>query len=230
MSIAAKLAAVEERISLACQASGRAPKDVTLLPVSKTWPVSMIQEVMERGYSKFGESRPQEIASKAAELSGTGAQLVAIGRLQTNKAKLVAQHAAQFQALDSTRLATELNRQAGLVGRVLPVLLQVNTSNEPQKGGVAPAELAGLVDHVLACQHLAPQGLMTIAARDVPQAQVRASFATLRAAQSSLRQAYPETGWDELSMGMSSDLELAIAEGSTCLRVGQAIFGARVLT
>lgn len=227
MSIGSNLEQVRSRIRAAAAGAGRDPDSIRLLPVSKTWPVADISLAAQLGIREFGESRPQELAQKAQAVAGQGIALVAIGRLQTNKAGIIAKYASEFQALDSARLAHALDRHSSKLGRRLPVLVQVNTSMEPQKGGVAPAELAAAVREIATLPGLLVRGLMTIAKNDPAPEVVRACFARLSECQTEMRRSFPGLDWSQLSMGMSNDLELAVAEGSTCLRVGQAIFGRR---
>ncbi|MDF9443515.1 YggS family pyridoxal phosphate-dependent enzyme, partial [Stenotrophomonas acidaminiphila] len=151
-----------------------------------------------------------------------------IGHLQTNKAKLVARFASEFQALDSLRLAETLDRRLQLEGRQLDVFVQVNTSGEDSKYGLAPADVPGFIAGLPRFQCLRVRGLMTLALFSDDAARVRACFVRLRELRDRLRQQAPDgIGLDALSMGMSGDFEIAIEEGATVVRVGQAIFGAR---
>ncbi|MGO4957285.1 YggS family pyridoxal phosphate-dependent enzyme [Luteococcus sp. Sow4_B9] len=227
-TLAERLAAVEERIARACVASGRSPQEVRLLPVSKTHSIEMVREVASHGYTLFGENKVQEVQQKAAQRTeGDGFGFSVIGHLQTNKAKVVAELADEFQCVDSAKIAIALDKRLQALGRRLPVLVQVNTSGEPQKSGVAPDEVLGLVREIEACDALDVRGLMTVAIKG-EDAQVAACFNRMLELQRDLRDAQAlGSAWDELSMGMSGDLELAVAHGSTCLRVGTAIFGAR---
>lgn len=227
MTIAGRLRDVETRIAEACAAVGRDPSSVRLLPVSKTRPISDISTVNAAGYTRFGENRPQELADKATELAASGIEFAAIGRLQTNKARLVAEHASEFQALDSLRLADELNKRCQRVGRQLDVLVQVNSSSEPQKGGLAPSDVADFARELVAFDALRVRGLMTLALFSDDPMLVGACFERLVEVQRRLRDDGVPGEWSELSMGMSNDFELAIAKGATCVRIGTAIFGAR---
>lgn len=225
--VAANIEAVRARIAAACEVAGRRPEDVRLLPVSKTHPATAIRLAYDAGCRRFGENKVQELEAKAAELVGLpelGWSF--IGHLQTNKAKSVARLAAEFQALDSLRLGVELDRRLQAEGRALDVLIEVNSSGEQSKFGVAPEEVVPLARQLASCHSLRLRGLMTLAVPSPDAALVAACFERVRAAQTRLRD---ELGgeWHELSMGMSGDLELAIAHGSTCVRVGTAIFGAR---
>lgn len=226
MTIADRLSAARARIDAACARVGRDPGEVELLPVSKTHPASAIREAVEWGATRFGESRPQELQAKASELDALGLGWVFIGHLQSNKAKVVAELAAEFQALDSLALAAALDRRMQALGRRLPVLVQVNSSGEETKGGFTPAEVSGAVRELRALDGLDVRGLMTLAANTPDEAVVRACFATMTDLQSRLRDEHGG-GFDALSMGMSGDFELAVESGSTCVRLGTTIFGAR---
>ncbi|MDN5570727.1 MAG: YggS family pyridoxal phosphate-dependent enzyme [Propionibacteriaceae bacterium] len=226
MTITANLAAAKDRIDAACARVGRDPGGVELLPVSKTHPLADIRTAMGAGYRRFGESRPQELRDKAVELADAGVAWVAIGHLQTNKVKLVAEHAAEFQALGSLHVAEALDRRLQALGRRLPVLVQVNSSSEPAKGGFAPDEVIDAVARLRSCDALDVRGLMTLAVNSPDADAVRACFTTMTDLQSRLRDAHGG-GFDALSMGMSGDFELAIECGSTCVRLGTTIFGPR---
>lgn len=227
-TISENLAAVEARIAEACAAAGRDSSSVRLLPVSKTHPMEAIREVAGHGYTLFGENKVQELVAKSAELAeGEQVRFSVIGHLQTNKAKQVAELASEFQCLDSVKIATALDRRMQALGRRLPVLIQVNSSGEPQKSGIAPEEVDALVAELGACDGLDVRGLMTVAVKGAED-EVTTCFERMTALQERLRQAQAlGSSWDELSMGMSGDLALAIAHGSTCVRVGTDIFGAR---
>lgn len=227
MSIAENLRAIEARIEAACAACGRLPSDVRLLPVSKTHPVDSLLEARAAGYLRFGENRVQEAAAKAEELAGTDIELAIIGHLQTNKAKQLVEFAAEFQALDSLKLARELDKRCQAAGRQLDVLVQVNSSAEPQKSGIEPGDALAFARELKAFDALNIKGLMTLALFSDDRDAVAACFQRTADVREQLRQA-DGGGWGELSMGMSGDFELAIAHGSTCVRVGQAIFGARL--
>ncbi|MFD2112154.1 YggS family pyridoxal phosphate-dependent enzyme [Thiorhodococcus fuscus] len=223
------LAAVRQRIADACARAGRDPAGVRLLPVSKTVPEERIRLAYATGCRELGENKVQE-AQRKAEAMGDLADLrwSVIGHLQTNKAKVVARFASEFQALDSLRVAEALDRRLQAEGRALDVLVQVNTSGEASKFGLPPAEVAAFVRELPAFSALRVRGLMTLALLSADAARVRPCFVLLRELRERLRQEAPAgIGMDELSMGMSGDFELAIEEGATVVRVGQAIFGAR---
>jgi hypothetical protein len=223
--IASRLEEVRGRVTAAAVGAGRAPGEVRLVAVSKEKPPEAIRAAYAAGQRDFGESYAQELGQKAEAL-GDLPELVwhAIGRLQRNKAKLVARVAGVVHSVDREDLALELDRRAEGVGRTLRVLLEVNVGGEASKGGCAPAELGRLLEAAARCRHLRPIGLMTIAPFFEDPAEVRPFFAALRA----LRDQHGgAAALPELSMGMSHDFEAAIAEGATLVRVGTAIFGAR---
>jgi PLP dependent protein len=223
------LAAVRARIAGACARAGRDPQAVRLLPVSKTASGERIRNAYAAGCRMLGENKVQEAHRKWQSLSDLpDLRWSIIGHLQTNKAKTVARFASEFQALDSLRVAEALDRRLQECGRALDVLVQVNTSGEASKSGLPPDEVAALVTALPAFSSLRVRGLMTLAALSDDVAQVRACFGRLRAMRDRLRQSAPDgIAMDDLSMGMSGDFEIAIEEGSTIVRVGQAIFGPR---
>lgn len=229
-TIADNVTAVRARIRDAAVRAGRDPHQVRLLPVSKTRPASAVLEAASAGCTRFGENRVQEAMGKWEELHDEhpGISWAVIGHLQTNKARYVARFASEFQALDSLKLARELDRRLQHEGRALNVLIEVNTSGEPQKSGVGPDDAVELARAVGQFQTLRVRGLMTVALNSPDRALVGACFQRLVDLQARLRERAGDVGsWDELSMGMSGDFEQAIAHGATTVRVGQAIFGAR---
>lgn len=223
------LAAVHRRIADACSRAGRAPSDVRLLPVSKTVSEERIRLAYAAGCRDLGENKVQEAQRKAeAMMDLADLRWSVIGHLQTNKAKVVARFASEFQALDSLRVAEALDRRLQAEGRALDVFVQVNTSGEASKFGLPPSEVAGFVRALPGFSTLRVRGLMTLALLSADPARVRPCFVLLRELRDRLREEAPAgIGMDELSMGMSGDFELAIEEGATVVRVGQAIFGAR---
>ena len=228
VDIAGNLASVERRIADACAASGRDAAQVRLLPVSKTFPVSAILTAVAAGYHRFGENRVQEVVAKTEELGPDAAvEFAVIGPLQSNKAGKLAALAVEFQALDSLRIAAVLDRRLAALGRSLDVLVQMNSSGETTKSGVAPGDVIAFAEQLVDYPRLRPRGLMTLALPGPDVAAVGACFDRMRQVQAGLRAAHVPGVWDELSMGMSGDFELAIAHGSTCVRIGSAIFGAR---
>ncbi len=225
------LAAVQARITAACARVGRDPATVRLLPVSKTIDEARIRMVHAAGCHFLGENKVQEAYAKwesMADLSDL--RWSVIGHLQTNKAKMVAGFASEFQALDSLRLAAALDRRLQAEGRALDVFVQVNSSGEASKYGLAPDDAGVFVKALPAFSSLRVRGLMTLAALSADAARVRACFVLMRSLRDRLRQDAPAgVAMEELSMGMSGDFEVAIEEGATVVRVGQAIFGARAL-
>lgn len=225
------IAAVRARIDAACQRAGRNADDVRLLPVSKTVDEARIRQAYAAGCRMLGENKVQEADRKSQAMADlTDLRWSVIGHLQTNKAKLVARFADEFQALDSLRVAQTLDRHLQAEGRALDVFVQVNTSGEASKFGLPPDEVAGFVARLPAFASLRVRGLMTLAVLSPDVARVRACFGLLRNLRDQLRQDAPAAmAIDSLSMGMSGDFELAVEEGANVVRVGQAIFGARAL-
>ena len=219
--IAQRLAEVRERIARACARAGRARDEVRLLAVAKGHGADAIRAAAAAGQREFGENYVNELKSKRAALADVPAlRFRLIGKLQRNKAKDAAELASAVDTLDSLALAQELSRRAQARGRELEVLVQVNVDREPQKAGVAPEALEELVAAVRALPALALRGVLAITrATDDPES-ARPAFAALR-------ELARQHGLPELSMGMSADLEVAIEEGATIVRVGTAIFGPR---
>jgi pyridoxal phosphate enzyme (YggS family) len=213
------------RISDLCRANGRNPAEVTLLPVTKTHPAVAADYALRYGLAAVGENRVQEAIEKQP-LAAAAVRWELIGHLQSNKAKLAVRHFSRIQSVDSGRLLVALDRAAAAAGRRLPVLLQVNAGNDPAKFGAEPADAPRLLDEALALPHLQVDGLMTIAPLSPDPAVARRTFASLRRLRDELavRSGVPLR---ELSMGMSGDLEAAVAEGSTLVRIGSALYGPR---
>jgi pyridoxal phosphate enzyme (YggS family) len=228
-SLAARLHDIQARIAAACRQAGRDPAEVTLLPVSKTFDAALVREAVGLGLRRFGESKMQEVRDKAQALADCRLDWVVIGHLQTNKAKDAARLASEVQSVDRLDLAQALDRRLQLEGRGLDVLVQVKTSDEPAKFGLDPAELPEFLRTVARdCASLRVRGLMTMAVNSDDEQAVRACFRALRELRDQARQ--DGMALDRLSMGMSGDFELAILEGSTEVRIGSAIFGARDYT
>ncbi|PJK08184.1 YggS family pyridoxal phosphate-dependent enzyme [Lysobacteraceae bacterium NML120232] len=222
------IASVRARIDAACAAAGRNADEVRLLPVSKTHPPEVLRLAYQAGLDAFGENKVQEAREKAEALADLPLRWSVIGHLQSNKAKYVARFAHEFQALDSLEIAQALDKRLQIEGRALDVLVQINTSDEPQKFGMPPEAARDFLRQMPAFSSLRIKGLMTLAIFDADENRVRACFVRLRQLRDQLRQTLPDgIGLDELSMGMSGDFPIAIEEGATIVRVGQAIFGAR---
>ena len=246
--LADNLARVEAAIAAACKAAGRPRSEVELVAVSKTHPSTTIVEAVGLGLHVFGENRVQEFATKSAELAvsrlgnadGVPGPTVRsqmrvhlIGHLQSNKAARAVDVFDAVDSLDSLKLAERLNAAVGdsplYTGKRLPVLVEIKLSSEETKAGLAPdsKELAELLERLPSLKHLEAQGLMAIAPLDVPEAETRACFRSLRLLRDKLTQAHPKLHLPVLSMGMSGDFALAIAEGATRIRIGTALFGSR---
>jgi len=225
MTLAARLAAVQASIADACRRAGRDPAEVVLLPVSKTFDETVVREAVGLGLRRFGENKAQEVQAKASALADENLAWVVIGHLQTNKAKVIATYASEVQSLDRIDLAVALDKALQARGRAIDVLVQVKTSPEATKSGIAAEELLPFLTQLKAFPSLRLRGLMTLAEASEDEERVRACFRTLYRLRDRAREAGHEV--DRLSMGMSGDYALAITEGSTEVRIGSAIFGAR---
>ena len=224
-SIAANLQAVRARIAAACVAAGRSAGSVQLLAVSKTWPAARVREAAAAGQRAFGENYAQEAVGKAAELVELGLEWHFIGPLQSNKTRLVAENFAWAHSVDRLKIAERLAAQRPpSLGR-LHICLQVNVSGEASKSGCAPDQATALAHAAAALPNLRLRGLMAIPEPSDDVGLQRRRFALLR----QVRDRLDAEGLklDTLSMGMSHDLEAAIMEGATLVRVGTAIFGER---
>ena len=231
MSIAANIARIRERISQAAARAGRSADSVILMTVSKTVEVERILEAYTAGIRVFGENRVQEFAEKAAAVKDLAqAEWHLIGHLQSNKANRAAELFQAVDSVDSLRLAQKLNQSAQQSGKILPVLIEINVGGEQSKSGVSPSspELEEILEGLADLSHIQVRGLMTIPPFTEDPQGARPYFGMLTelrdkiAARRLLR-----IQMDVLSMGMSHDFEVAIEEGSTCIRVGTAIFGER---
>lgn len=224
------LATVKQRIVDTCQRVGRDPASVRLLPVTKTVPVERLRLAFAAGCHEMGENKIQEAREKSEAMSDLDIKWAVIGHLQTNKAKYLARFANEFQALDSLKVAAELDKRLQNEGRAIDVYVQVNSSGEESKFGLPPDAVRDFVKELPHYSSLRIKGLMTLAIFSSDHDRVRECFVKMRDIQAMLRQEAPaELSFDELSMGMSGDYELAIEEGATVVRVGQAIFGKRPL-
>jgi pyridoxal phosphate enzyme (YggS family) len=218
---------VQERVAKAALRSGRSVDDVTLIAVSKTWPIARVQEAVDAGAVNLGENRVQEAQEKVGQITGSVSWHL-IGHLQRNKVKVALPIFDLIHSIDSLRLAKEVSKQAVLNGQVVRVLLQVNTSGEASKFGIAPDVAVDLVGQMAQLEGLKVDGLMTIGAF-LPNAEdVRPNFIALRQVRDRIVDAQIEgVSMETLSMGMTNDFEVAIEEGATMVRVGTAIFGSR---
>jgi len=224
------LQAVRERIARAAAAAGRDPRSVTLLAVSKTHPAALIEQALAAGQRAFGENYVQEAIEKmdllrAGEQSVTTLQWHLIGPLQSNKTRIVAARFDWVHSVESEKVVRRLSDQRPARMAPLNVLIQVNVSGESSKSGVAPAAVLSLASAISILPRLKLRGLMAIPEPTQDAALQRSRFHELKKLLAQLQEQHP--GLDTLSMGMSDDMEAAIAEGSTLVRIGTAIFGAR---
>ncbi len=227
-----RLREIEQRIVRACERAGREPSSVTLVAVSKTYPVAMVREAMAAGVRHFGENRVQELTQKVSEIPGGlgGGEVVwhMIGHIQRNKVRDVVANADIVHSVDRLELAEELDARARAAGRRMPCFLQVNVSGEASKFGADPNALAGLLEGLGRTPALDVLGFMTLASPADDPESVRPEFRRLREAFELARADYPHlAGMRALSMGMSGDFEVAIEEGATHVRIGSALFGPR---
>jgi PLP dependent protein len=224
-TVSESLSEVRARVDAAARKSGRSPSDVRLMAVTKGFPRELVAETMAAGALLFGENRVQEAESKFADLAGR-CELHLIGHLQTNKARAAAALFSCVQSIDSLHTAQALNGRCAESGRSMDVLLELNTSAEETKSGFAGRdELLSCLDAMQGLPQLRPRGLMTVGPLTDDPGRIRASFSLLRLLFDEIHASSP--GFDTISMGMSSDFELAIEEGSTLVRVGTALFGPR---
>ena len=231
MLIAQNIAEIRERMDAAAERAGRNPQDVTLIAVSKTFPPEPIREAYTAGIRKFGENRVQEFGDKLASLRDLqDAEWHMIGHLQTNKALKAAELFTAIDSVDSLRLAQKLNDAAEQIGERLGVLIEINVGGETAKSGLPfdSPELEALLRAAPQLEHLEFRGLMTVPPFFEDPQQARPYFRKLRELRDRIAaQKLPKINMDVLSMGMSHDFEIAIEEGSTCVRIGTAIFGER---
>ncbi|MGV8569840.1 MAG: YggS family pyridoxal phosphate-dependent enzyme [Pseudomonas asiatica] len=221
-TLADNLSAISARIASAAQAAGRDPASVQLLAVSKTKPASAIREIHAAGVCDFGENYLQEALTKQQALGDLPLIWHFIGPIQSNKTKAIAEHFDWVHSVDRLKIAQRLSEQRPVGLPPLNICLQVNVSGEDSKSGCTPADLPALAKAVAALPNLRLRGLMAIPEPTDDRAAQEAAFATLRQLQEGLG-----LGLDTLSMGMSHDLEAAIAQGATWVRIGTALFGAR---
>ncbi|MBP8255867.1 MAG: YggS family pyridoxal phosphate-dependent enzyme [Opitutaceae bacterium] len=216
---------VLSRIAEACLRSARNKQDVSLLAVTKTHPVAAVHYAARFGLKSVGENRVQEACGKIP-LGPPGMRWELIGHLQSNKVRLAVQWLDRIQSVDSEKLILALQKESSAIGKTLPILLQVNAGNDPAKFGVDPQDAPRLLECARMQPNLQVDGLMTIAPLSEDPDTARRTFSTLRELRDALRIQFG-LPLAELSMGMSSDMDIAIAEGSTQVRVGSALFGAR---
>jgi pyridoxal phosphate enzyme (YggS family) len=231
MTIASNLATIRERIDRATARAGRNPGDVALMAVSKTQPATNIIEAYHAGQRLFGENRVQEFADKFPALSALAdAKFHMIGHLQSNKTAKAAEIFHAVDSIDSAKLALRLNDAAEKLGKTLDILIEINIGGEQAKSGIAPddPELESILKGAPNWPHLRIRGLMTVPPYTEDPEGARPYFRKLRELRDRLAaRQLPSVNLDALSMGMSHDFEVAIEEGSNCVRIGTAIFGTR---
>jgi PLP dependent protein len=219
---------IREKISRACARAGRSSSEVTLIAVGKTFPSSALREALDAGVADVGENYVQELLAKRRDLSGSDVRWHFIGHLQSNKVKNVAGWIHMIHAVDSTALAIEIDRRAAKAGRVIECLLEVNTTGESTKFGVAPGDVTPLVKSLASCDNISLGGLMTIGPFLPDPEGSRPMFRRLRELKGEIGSlAQGNVTMRHLSMGMTGDFEVAIDEGATLIRIGTAIFGPR---
>ena len=226
---------LHKRIAAASKKAGRDPNEITLVAVSKFASSDAVRAAYEAGCRDFGENRIQECAEKIRALTQElpDSRWHMIGHLQTNKVKKSLELFDMIQSLDSLRLAEEINRRAAEAGRKIDVLIEVNSSGEAQKHGLAPVEIPELISRVIQLPELKLRGIMTLGPHTEDQDKIRRAFSLTRELFENFSKSYKSDNDSSdlpavLSMGMTADFELAIAEGATALRVGTAIFGPRI--
>lgn len=221
------LTEVRENIRKACERAGRSPEEVTLIAVSKTKPLFMLEEAYEAGARDFGENKVQEILEKAPEMP-EDARFHMIGHLQRNKVKQVLPHAVLIHSVDSLRLAEQIDQEAEKLGMTAKILLEVNVAKEESKFGMMPEEVPELTEQIAALPHLRIQGLMTIAPFVDDPEKNRPVFQKLYQLSVDIKKKnIDNVSMSVLSMGMTGDYQVAVEEGATMIRVGTGIFGAR---
>jgi pyridoxal phosphate enzyme (YggS family) len=227
MSIPDNLSRLHEQIVAACRRAGRSEEDVALMAVSKVHPVEAILEAYTAGQRLFGENRVQEFQEKSPSLSGlTDAAFHLIGPLQSNKTNRAAELFDAIDTVDSIRIASRLDAAAAALKKKLPVLVEVKLSHEESKHGLAPEDLPGLLQEMQPLQWVEAVGLMTVPPWSEEAETARPYFKDLRRLRDEAQRIHPKL--TQLSMGMSNDFAIGIEEGSTCVRIGTAIFGKRI--
>ncbi len=232
--IGQNLTDVKNRIHDCCVKFGRNPEDITLVAVSKTFPSEAVSEAYSTGHRDYGENKVQELVSKYDALNEKDIKWHLIGHLQTNKVKYIAKFVHLIHSVDSVKLADKINSEAKKSGRLIDCLIQVNTSHEEQKSGCEIEDTVGIVKEISTMENVKVKGLMTIGKmifdenNPVEVDEVRENFRILKKLFDEIKAAgITNTDMRYLSMGMTSDFEIAIEEGSNMLRIGSAIFGYR---
>ncbi len=227
MNLKEKLENIKDRIRKTALTCGRDPNSVHLVAVSKTVPTDRVKEAIDAGVAILGENYVQEARDKFNVLSMYPVSWHFIGHLQSNKAKYAVRLFDLIHSVDTLKLARELNKQAKKVNKVQNILIQVNITKEPSKSGADVENVASLIKDISILENLSVKGLMTMPPYFNNPEKVRPYFSALRNLRDQIRKALPGVVLDELSMGMTGDFEVAIAEGATLVRIGTAIFGER---
>jgi len=229
MTIAENIRRLKDQIAAAAKRSGRDEHEIALMAVSKVHPAEAILEAYDAGQRLFGENRVQEYEQKSAQLSGLSeAKFHLIGPLQSNKTNKAAQLFNQIDAVDSLKIAQRLDTAAKALNKKLPILIEVKLSHEESKHGIAPNELLPMLDAFRSLENVEAVGLMTVPPWSEDAETARPYFRELRRLRDEAAKTHPKL--TQLSMGMSNDFIVGIEEGSTCVRIGTAIFGKRVYT
>lgn len=227
MNVTENLKEVEKRICAACERAGRDRSEVTLIAVSKTKPIEMIEEAVNAGITIFGENKVQELVQKHDEMQD-GLEWHMIGHLQTNKVKMLPGRTKMIHSVDSIHLAEEIDKQYKKAGEIAHVLIEVNMAGEESKFGLAPQDVESFLDEITKFANIFVHGLMTIAPFVEDANENRKIFTDLKKLLIDMRRKNNDNiDMRELSMGMTGDYEVAIEEGATFVRVGTGIFGAR---
>ncbi len=228
MSLKERLTELSAELSELATQAGRSPEEIKLIAVSKTHPSELIAEAFQAGQVRFGENRVQEASEKIERLQNPGIEWHLIGHLQKNKARFCPGRFDWIHSVDSQELLELLEKQCALQSQPIQILLQANLSQEDSKSGVSDYDnLCRLLEKTQGCQWLRCRGLMTMAAATDDANKIRKTFSQLRTWLEKLRNEFTLTTFTELSMGMSSDYRIAIAEGATMVRLGTALFGER---
>jgi pyridoxal phosphate enzyme (YggS family) len=228
MSLKERLTELSTELAELATQAGRSPEEIKLIAVSKTHPSELIAEAFQAGQVRFGENRVQEASEKIEKLQNPGIEWHLIGHLQKNKARFCPGRFDWIHSVDSRELLELLEKQCALQSQPIQILLQANLSQEDSKSGVSDYDnLCRLLEKTQGCQWLRCRGLMTMAAATDDANKIRKTFSQLRTWLEKLRNEFTLTTFTELSMGMSSDYRIAIAEGATMVRLGTALFGER---
>jgi pyridoxal phosphate enzyme (YggS family) len=229
-TIAERCENVRERVARAAQGAGRDPQEITLVAVTKSWPADVVVAAYEAGLRHFGENRARELQDKMEEYDEDQIQWHMVGNLQTNKIKYMVERVNWIHSIEKPKYLREIEKRASRIDRVINTLVQINISGEEQKSGCEPGDLKEILKYAQGLDHVRVHGLMGMATFVDPEdvEKVRPEFQLLRQLRDDHREWESENvKLDELSMGMTNDMEIAIEEGATMVRVGRAIFGER---